>query len=384
MKKIALLLCFVLLLSSVLPLCVAAEDTGVAASASLDSNLIRHYNFLDVVSGTRPKDVTESSNTNTKYSLYPSSVTTENGVGKVSRTAKSYYSCGDKDDLIDLSAMTVFLAFKPEGTPTGSFANVFEINGLLNAFIDVKGLGVRTSDEKMFNDTRHPVTMGKYVFLAISLDFSDSSKIVSNLYVSVDSGKTYTLYSKEISDSTSAPSKIIKGIYLGKLYSNYTKDGILDFTFDDFRIYNKALTQAEVESIQLDATPTIVPKNISSQERINAAEKKFDIRFCAVIDSLKYESVGFEIVAKDSEGTVLQTFSHSCTSVYESVMALGSPVTAESLGGKYLIAFAIRDIPESAGDVTFEIRSVAVKDGHTYYSDVASSVYSYSALAAGN
>lgn len=382
MKKIALLLCFVLLLSSVLPLCVAAEDTGVAASASPDSNLIRHYNFLDVVSGTRPKDVTEASNTNTKYSLYAtSSVTTGNGVGKVSSTAGSYYSCGDKDDLTGLSAMTVFLAFKPEGTPTGSFAYVLQMNGLLNAFIDVNGLGVRTSDSKMFNDTRHSLTMGKYVFLAISLDFSDSSKIVSNLYVSVDSGKTYTLYSKEISDSTSAPSKITN-MFLGK--SSASAKGILDFTFDDFRIYNKALTQAEVESIQLDATPTIVPKNISSQERINTAEKKFDIRFCAVIDSLKYESVGFEIVAKDSEGTVLQTFSHSCTSVYESVMALGSPVTAESLGGKYLIAFAIRDIPESAGDVTFEIRSVAVKDGHTYYSDVASSVYSYSALAAGN
>lgn len=379
MKKIASLLCLIVLFCAVAPVAAGAETTDSAA-------LIRHYNFYNVVSGTRPKDVTEAGG-GTKYSLYPSNVTTENGLGYVSGTDNnSLYNNTDKDDLTGLSDMTVFMAFSYDGLATTNFAYALQMIGILNIIIDENGLLVRTSDSKWLNGTdnqqgtKHPVKANENLWVAVSLDWSDDfSSLSSTVLISNDNGRTFTTYEKSGIVTTANPAKFTS-LTFGK--SKAGAAGILDFRFDDFRIYNQALTADEIRGITLDATPTVAPANVQAQTRVDAGKKTFDVRFCAVLDSLDYSEVGFEIVAKDASGQELKKARFATAEVYESVLALGTPVTAGELGGAYLIAYKITEIPEAVGAVTFEITAYAVRNGVTWHGQTGSVTYGYAELAA--
>lgn len=383
MKKTAVLLSLILLLGAVVPFGAVAEAGNAAA---LSDSLVRHYDFYHVVSGTRPKDVTESGN-GTKYSLYPSNATTENGLGCVKGAdTRSYYSNGDKDDLTALSELTLFMAFRYDGTATSDFAYALQMTGLLNVIIDENGLLIRTNDGKWLNgtdgqqNTKHPVKPGDEIWLAASLAWSkDLSSLNSTVLVSNDNGRTFTTYERSGIVTAANPKNFAK-LVLGK--SKAGVNGILDFWFDDFRIYGKALTADEIKGITLDATPTVVPANVQAQTRVDTGEKTFDVRFCAVLDSLDYSEVGFDIVAKDASGQELKKARFATAEVYESVLALGTPVTAGELGGTYLIAYKITEIPEAVGAVTFEITAYAVRNGVTWHGQTGTVIYRYADLAA--
>jgi len=86
-----------------------------------------------------------------------------------------------------------------------------------------------------------------------------------------------------------------------------------------------------------------------------------------------------EIVVEDSQGKVLNTFRYSTKSVYQSILALGKPVSAASLGGTYLMAYAILDIPDNLDTVIFRVKPFAVQNGRTYYGNEGSVEYHGSA-----
>lgn len=97
------------------------------------------------------------------------------------------------------------------------------------------------------------------------------------------------------------------------------------------------------------------------------AEDKYNVRFLGTVASLGFDNVGFEIFANGNEYSTL------CKKVYTSV--LGSEdgeeceYTAKELGGRYIFAVAIKDIPVLVGDAIFKVTPFIEVNGVRYYAD---------------
>lgn len=115
---------------------------------------------------------------------------------------------------------------------------------------------------------------------------------------------------------------------------------------------------------------------LSREAANDANDHSFSVRFIAAVDGLDYQKVGFYVSAKTLDGVQRQWTLHTET-VYDTIIGVGDmgseTYTANSLGGRYLIALTIAEIPKSVGEVSFEICTYGI-DGEgekTYYSDVA-------------
>ena len=91
------------------------------------------------------------------------------------------------------------------------------------------------------------------------------------------------------------------------------------------------------------------------------AYEAYSVRFVGVVDSLDYESVGFKISCGD------KNFDTECNRAYKSIVGGENDYTAAQLGGEYIFAAAIKDIPASAGELTFTVKPYVVVDGTPYY-----------------
>ena len=106
------------------------------------------------------------------------------------------------------------------------------------------------------------------------------------------------------------------------------------------------------------------------------SEGKQSVRFLATLNSLQGTEVGFEVnaVYKDTDGTVKarEAWNVISTTVYTSIKAKSpsgtvSDVTAQELGGTYLIALAVNGVPNYE-QVDFYVKAYVVVDGEKLYS----------------
>ena len=111
------------------------------------------------------------------------------------------------------------------------------------------------------------------------------------------------------------------------------------------------------------ANPTFVGVQTSA-----AVEGKMKVRFVATLgDTLRYSAVGFNVTLKD-QGTV----NKECNSVYRKLLSTDaqgftSEVSASDLGGVYIFALAIENVP-AEGEVVFTVTPYAKDlDGTTVY-----------------
>ena len=108
--------------------------------------------------------------------------------------------------------------------------------------------------------------------------------------------------------------------------------------------------------------------NEEAQNKISAVkaqvsaenEGKRHIRFVVGLDSINYGDAKFNIVAKDGD-TVVKTFADKAvTTAYTHIEAAGVVQSAAQVFGtdyKYLLAFTVNNVPESAWDYKFEVTS---------------------------
>ncbi len=104
---------------------------------------------------------------------------------------------------------------------------------------------------------------------------------------------------------------------------------------------------------------------------------KLNARFVATVDMLDYETAGFEGVAfyKDGSTPKRWSFSKDCGTVYTSLLANDGvseySVTADELGGNYLLALSLKNIPASDDAVTILIRPYFTdSQAQKYYGNV--------------
>lgn len=101
----------------------------------------------------------------------------------------------------------------------------------------------------------------------------------------------------------------------------------------------------------------------------NLASEKSDIRFVATIPTRSYLSeVGFVFSLSNSTpvdgGTNCTTV--STNTVYNSIVADGSTVTATQLGGVYVVACSVKNIPNANFDTPIYVTAYAKSDDGTY------------------
>ena len=104
-----------------------------------------------------------------------------------------------------------------------------------------------------------------------------------------------------------------------------------------------------------------------------------NVRFLAALHSLDGSAVGFEITASyldENDDVATKNWEKSCNYVYSSIIATSgggtvASVTANELGGTYLVALSVDGVPVEAGvQIDFVVKSYVIDDnGDKRYSE---------------
>lgn len=124
-------------------------------------------------------------------------------------------------------------------------------------------------------------------------------------------------------------------------------------------------------SAEFESATTSLVKYQGAQKRVNS-DGATDIRFIATIDTLDPDTVGF-VFSKtgDPLPTIDNASVKSTSTVYSSIIADGKTLTAtKDLGGNYIIACAVTDIPKEDYDKPLYVRAFSTKGTVTTYTDV--------------
>lgn len=120
----------------------------------------------------------------------------------------------------------------------------------------------------------------------------------------------------------------------------------------------------------LDPAPVTTAVAYKGCQETQVEGGSYGVRFIATVDSLDYSAVGYRITASYTEGgeTKTKTYGKALTSVCTSLLAKADDdttvlVNAEALGGAYLMAYSIRSIPASLGEITFTVTPWYERDG---------------------
>ena len=136
------------------------------------------------------------------------------------------------------------------------------------------------------------------------------------------------------------------------------------YSMSDIKVYEGAYTEKT---------------NVVAMQYCEAVDGKQSIRFISTLDSLEGTEVGFNISAvyEDDKGIIYsdKSWNVKSTAVYSSIVATNksgtvADVTAEELGGNYLIALAINDVPTNYEQMDFYVESYVIVDGEASKSQI--------------
>jgi len=99
----------------------------------------------------------------------------------------------------------------------------------------------------------------------------------------------------------------------------------------------------------------------------------YEIRFLATIDTLEADEVGFVFSKSEKIPTKINVPASNIKSnstVYNSVTAMDSTVTAQSFGATYIIACTVTGITEADVDIPLYVRAFSIKNAEPKYTSV--------------
>ena len=104
------------------------------------------------------------------------------------------------------------------------------------------------------------------------------------------------------------------------------------------------------------------PEYYGYQTTALSEQGTYSVRFVSVMDHLDYESIGYKIEVTAGEKTAVREIrcKYVYTSILQKIDGNEESVTAEELGGKYIFALHIENIPASAGDVRYVVTPFTV------------------------
>lgn len=166
-------------------------------------------------------------------------------------------------------------------------------------------------------------------------------------------------------------SYIIRRVPAGTEYTvTAFKLGYIDKSISEISVSEEITTIGVDITLTSDQEGCLVTYR-GAQKRFNDATNTYDLRFIATIDTLNAYEVGFVFSKTQPIPTRDNSAVKATRTVYTSITAAGSTVTAEELGGEYIIACTVTGIPESDIDTTLYVRAFSTVDGATRYTEVA-------------
>lgn len=126
-----------------------------------------------------------------------------------------------------------------------------------------------------------------------------------------------------------------------------------------------------IDNLKLSNLPEVACVAAQTTGKLDEEDNTYAVRFISTLNSLDYAAAGFEITAVAADGTT-KTFNASTDTVFGSILAnaevgIADAYTAAQLGGKYLVAVSITDIPSGLGNVTFTVKPFCEKNGTRTY-----------------
>ena len=175
----------------------------------------------------------------------------------------------------------------------------------------------------------------------------------------------------------------------GKTYGQITRDDIVaaGLSIKENGAYDchyvrilRSIPQVALEEFSITVIPDSNVEFVGVQERIDAANDRFDVRFIAGIDDIYVPGLGFSVEAfvnGSSRGTQDIIIDHA----YDSIQAAGDSVFAyEFAEGAYLTAFSVTgiDLTGNASDIyTFKVTPYTVDVNGQKVSESESRTFKY-------
>ncbi len=341
---------------------LSADEVKEISTIKFDikSNLVAAYDFEGNTQTYQLSDKATAGSINDALSVGGAmNVTVANGVATISNanltndsadTEVSKLTFKGSADLQNMSEYTLYMKVKHSGT-ANAWSSYINAPGMVRWLFTSGNTNslIRINCKDKYQ-TSFTVTPSEWIYVAMSVK-TDGEKIYLDRYYSAD-GKTYgdAAHSQWDIDSSTFGGKFNIGS------SNVVDIGWskgMDMSFDDIMIFNKALSAGEVAEL---STVKV------SQDRLgfvgyqtgNETSTSYDIRFVSVIDSLNYDSVGYDVVVTKN-GVEQGKVTYYCEKVYGKILELGFEKTSAQLGGKYIFAFGITGFDVMDGDVVFTV-----------------------------
>ena len=229
-------------------------------------------------------------------------------------------------------------------------------------------VNIRGANYNLYTKSGKPITVNN------SADDNEFTKVV--VFVDDDT-LTYTVYVNESMAYYYYNGRYVPCVSLPIVYKN---TNICTGARAQLRILDIASVISndcvlDVRAVTVKATPSGVSSSlVATQNRVNAIDYTYDIRFIAGLDSLYGSKVGFEIEVQYNGNTYVESF--SSTDVYTSILEGIELKEVSELGCECVFLLAITDIPQNSGTAMFKVTSFVEHGGVIVESDTQT-VYSY-------
>lgn len=397
-KTIAFILSTVLLLSLALPMSVSAETPN-----DYSENLIAYWNFESY----RPLNDKGTGGTEANSLTAYGGATYANGIATIGTASTDYFQVNYQSGIDVGQSAALTLGFKVKLTYKAGAGNTFLVSKA-NAFsifatptADRSGYELFWANDGLhnnlkckqdiFGDTVLSYGTEYYIFIVVKADVITVDGVavpVNDItgYYSTD-GKTFTAATtledtehEYVTGNATKPDRVCQNGYVFGDYGNrgnfYIGSSAKSATIelDDVWYYNVAVDSGSLSTIAHNRihnagnTETDAPAYRGCQTSA-VASGKFNTRFIATVDSLEYKEVGFEITVTDFNGQDGDMVIYDSKTVYQSIIGndkVGGTVTytAEDLGGTYIYALSVNNIPTS-NPVTFLVTPYHIEIGGT-------------------
>lgn len=244
------------------------EEPDPEPRSDLSPYLVAHYDFLGDTDAERLADKAPSGVSREDLLIYSSldadgnKLTKLNGDGTVtvdSRQANLLFALAGEDITSITEGMTVFAAFQVTQKDYGSdFAyNPCAIaaidNNLRFSFHNIRQIFTKLGTNYTLGGAASGGNLpwGQWIWAAVSLKWNrETGTVTQKLFVSLDEGESYTAYSASTSGITTLFSNATY-LSFGKLAPGMADRGT-SFLYKDIRIWNTALTEAELKSVEVE------------------------------------------------------------------------------------------------------------------------------------
>lgn len=200
-----------------------------------------------------------------------------------------------------------------------------------------------------WDDASKGMKVGENIFISPS-DFNKNTWYSFKIVCSGNGNFTYSLWERDAEEPT---------VYT----TACSKSAAAGLHTPAFRVMGGGATEAMIGFDNIVFTKGSTSVNTIGAQKSEIADNKYAVRFVGTVDSADYTKVAFQVKATYEGG--VKYFNLESTTVYTEITANDKGIakySAEALGGKYLIAMGIHDIPTSLGNVKFEITAVCYDD----------------------